>query len=88
MSETKVWRARRGRQEDPKSKPSPYQTLASVTVQTNPEVTKVSDVARYAGEAWRAITPEVKDQYETKSTENKVGATEMLWVALLWPKCM
>lgn len=40
--------------------------------QDHPQVTKVADMARAAGEAWRAISPEAKAVYEAKSAENKV----------------
>jgi hypothetical protein len=43
-----------------------------VPLQDNPEVTKVSDMARHAGEAWRAIHPDKRAEYEKMSADNKV----------------
>jgi HMG (high mobility group) box len=42
------------------------------SLQDNPEVTKVSDMARHAGEAWRAIHPDKRAEYEKMSADNKV----------------
>ena len=38
----------------------------------NPESKKVAEVAKAAGEAWRAMPQEQKDGYEDLSTEAKV----------------
>lgn len=42
----------------------------------HPESKKVADVARAAGERWRAMSNEDKAAYERLSSESKVG----LWV--------
>lgn len=52
------------------------------TLQEHPQVTKVSDMARHAGEAWRNISPHEKEQYEAMSTANKVGAASCPHVAI------
>lgn len=40
----------------------------------NPESKKVAEVAKAAGEAWRAMPQEQKDGYEDLSTEAKVNS--------------
>ena len=42
-------------------------------------MTKVSDMARHAGEAWRAIQPDKRAEYEKMSADNKVP------LLLPWP---
>jgi hypothetical protein len=56
--------------------------LVCVPLQENPEVTKVSDMARYAGEAWRAIAPEKRSEYEKMSADNKVGVAAAIAAAV------
>lgn len=41
-------------------------------MQDNPEVKKVSAIARMAGEAWRAMSPENKSRFEQQSATEKV----------------
>lgn len=50
----------------------PADALLCTSLQDNPEVTKVSDMARHAGEAWRAIQPDKRAEYEKMSADNKV----------------
>ena len=50
----------------------PAHALPRSCLQDNPEVTKVSDMARHAGEAWRAIQPDKRAEYEKMSADNKV----------------
>ena len=44
-------------------------------------MTKVSDMARHAGEAWRAIQPDKRAEYEKMSADNKVPLL-LPWSAL------
>ncbi len=41
--------------------------------QERPEVNKVCEIARFAGEAWRALAPEHKSRFEQLSATEKVG---------------
>lgn len=44
----------------------------------HPEIRKVEDVARAAGEAWQAIAQEKKEVYEAQSREAKVGPEKQM----------